>query len=156
VRHVGHLPRIYLAVWLWEKCVCEIFESRLRDPGVPRSLVTPWSIVLETLTGFKPVKKFHAFYGTRSFITAFTSARQLSMSWASPGLRHQFVFHNMIRFYGEELLAPRPTPRLEDHPLLAILDCLFSIFAAALHTGLEAVPPSATWERVMPWWQGPT
>jgi hypothetical protein len=26
----------------------------------------------------------------------------------------------MIRFYGEELLAPSPTPKLEDHPSLAI------------------------------------
>jgi hypothetical protein len=29
------------------------------------------------------VKKFPAVYGTRKFITAFTSARQLSLSWAS-------------------------------------------------------------------------
>jgi hypothetical protein len=25
----------------------------------------------------------------------------------------------MVIFYGEELLAPRPTPKLEDHPLSA-------------------------------------
>jgi hypothetical protein len=37
-------------------------------------------------------------------------------------------------FYGEELWAPRPTPKLEDHPLSALRDCLFSIFAATLHT----------------------
>jgi hypothetical protein len=36
-------------------------------------------------------------------------------------------------FYGEELLAPRPTPKLEDHPFLAVRDCLFNIFAATLH-----------------------
>ena len=43
--------------------------------------LTPWSrILLEKLTGFQPVKKFHAFYGTRRFITAFTSARHLSLS----------------------------------------------------------------------------
>jgi hypothetical protein len=30
------------------------------------------------------VKKFPAFYGTRRFITAFTSARHLYLSWASP------------------------------------------------------------------------
>jgi len=47
----------------------------------------------------------------------------------------------MIRFYGE-LLAPRPTPKLEDHPLSVVRDCLFDIFAATLH--MEAVPPSAT------------
>ena len=47
-------------------------------------LLTPWSTVLfEKLTGFQLVKKFPAFYGTRRFITAFTSARHLSLSWAS-------------------------------------------------------------------------
>ena len=45
---------------------------------------TPWSWVpLERLTGLQLVKKFHAFYGTRMFITAFTSARHLSLSSAS-------------------------------------------------------------------------
>jgi hypothetical protein len=28
------------------------------------------------------------------------------------------------------LLAPRPTPKLKDHPLSAVRDCLFNIFAA--------------------------
>jgi hypothetical protein len=36
-------------------------------------------------------------------------------------------------FHGEALLALRPTPKLEDHPLSAVLDCLFNIFAATLH-----------------------
>jgi hypothetical protein len=44
-------------------------------------LLTPWStILLEKLTGLQLPKKFPAFYGTRSFITAFTSARHLSLS----------------------------------------------------------------------------
>ena len=44
-------------------------------------LITPWSRVhLEKLTGSQLVKKFPAFYGTRRFITAFTSARHLSPS----------------------------------------------------------------------------
>ena len=44
-------------------------------------LLTPWSIVLlEMLTGFQLVKKFPTFYGNRKFITAFTSARHLSLS----------------------------------------------------------------------------
>ena len=39
-------------------------------------LLTPCSsILLEKLTGSQLVKKFPAFYGTRRFITAFTSAR---------------------------------------------------------------------------------
>jgi len=45
-------------------------------------LLTPWSTVLfEKLTGSQLVKKFPAFYKTRRFITAFTSARHLSLSW---------------------------------------------------------------------------
>jgi len=38
-----------------------------------------------------------------------------------------------IHFYGEELFAPRRTPKLEDRSLSAVRDCLFSIFAASLH-----------------------
>jgi len=38
----------------------------------------------------------------------------------------------MIRIYGE-LLAPRPTSKLEDHPLSAVRNCLFNIFAVTLH-----------------------
>ena len=46
-------------------------------------LLTPWSRVLpEKLTGSQLLKKFPAFYGTRRFITAFTKARHLSLSWA--------------------------------------------------------------------------
>jgi len=36
---------------------------------------------------------------------------------------------NMICFYSDMLLAPRPTPKLEDHPFSAVRDCLFNIFA---------------------------
>jgi hypothetical protein len=42
------------------------------------------------------------------------------------------MFCNMVIFYSEELLAPRPTPKLEDHPLLAVCDCLLNVFAATL------------------------
>jgi len=43
-------------------------------------LLTPWCrLLLEKL-----VKKFPAFHGTRKFITALTSVRHLSLSWASP------------------------------------------------------------------------
>jgi len=49
--------------------------------------LTPWSrVLLEKQTGFQLVKEFPAFYGTRRFITAFTSARHLSQSM-SPGPR---------------------------------------------------------------------
>jgi hypothetical protein len=46
--------------------------------------LTPYStVLLEKLTDLPPVKKFPEFYGTRRFITAFTSARHLSLSWGS-------------------------------------------------------------------------
>ena len=36
-------------------------------------------------------------------------------------------------FHEEALLAPRPTHKLEDHPLSAVRDRLFNIFTATLH-----------------------
>jgi len=48
-------------------------------------LLTPWCrVLLEKLTGLQLVKKFPAFLGTGKFITAVTSVRHLSLSWASP------------------------------------------------------------------------
>ena len=47
-------------------------------------LLTPCSrALLEKLPGLQIVKKFPTFCGTRRFITAVTSARHLSLSWAS-------------------------------------------------------------------------
>ena len=86
-------------------------------------VLTPWSrFHLEKLTGFQPVKKSPAFYGT-------------------PKVHYRihkcflWLFCNKVPFHGEELLVPRPTPKMEDHTLFAVRDCLFSIFAATLHIG---------------------
>jgi hypothetical protein len=43
------------------------------------------------------------------------------------------MFRNIILFYGEELIGSRSTAKLEDHPLSDVRDCLFNVFAAALH-----------------------
>jgi len=40
--------------------------------------------------------------------------------------------HFVLTFYGEELLASHRPPRVEDHPLSAVCDSLFNIFAATL------------------------
>jgi hypothetical protein len=108
-------------------------------PGRPirtRNLLNPWSkVLLEKLTGLQLVKKFPAFYGTRRFITAFTSARRLSPHQSiSPGPRQVYVFRNKASFYGEELLTPLPTPML-DHHMSAVHECLFNIFPATLQIG---------------------
>ena len=48
-------------------------------------LHTPWcKVLLKKLTGLQLVKKSLAFHGTRKVITALTSVRQMSLSWASP------------------------------------------------------------------------
>ena len=70
-----------------QKCIpfTEFPNPRLNSTkGNCSYLLTPWSrVLLEKLTGLQLVKKFPAFYGTRRFITALTSARHLSLSWAS-------------------------------------------------------------------------
>jgi hypothetical protein len=59
------------------------------------------------------------------------------------------LWHFVTRlFFYNELLAPRPTPKLEDHPLSAICDCLFNILAATLHI-CGPTPSSATWWRAL-------
>ena len=48
-------------------------------------LLTPWCrVLLEKVNGLQLVNKFPAFHGTRRFITALTSVRHLSLSWACP------------------------------------------------------------------------
>jgi hypothetical protein len=136
------------------------------------TLLTPWSRVLEKLTGFLLVEKFPTYYGTRRLITAFTRAGHMSLSWASsiqsvpphstswisisePSLYRLLTFHYQISgvffvawvvpkyqstseayslsvsqqdtFYCEELLAPRPIPKLEDQPLSAVRDRLLNL-----------------------------
>ena len=116
-------------------------------------LLTPRCRVLEKLTGLQLVKKFPAFYGTRRFITALTSAIRDASPRNTPPRRSDLGsglppdFFCLQRkhpacecfltwlFYSEGLLAPRPTPKLEDHPLSAVRNCLFNLFAATLHIG---------------------
>jgi hypothetical protein len=41
-----------------------------------------------------------------------------------------WLFVTSLFFYGDGLLAPRPTSQLADHPLLFVRGCLFNIFTA--------------------------
>ena len=72
----------------------------------------------------------------------------------SPGSRHVFMSRNKASFYGEELSAPRPTSKLEDHPLSAVRDFLFNIFAATLHIGGHFFIRNLRMRHA--WRQGPT
>ena len=59
-----------------------VFKWRLVRCGI---LTYTWCrVLLEQLPGLHLVKKFPAFHGTGRFITALTSVRHLSLSWASP------------------------------------------------------------------------
>jgi hypothetical protein len=79
-----------------------------------------------------PCTKSHVHFPLRSFIQGIY-----------PGPNLLVYFRSRLIFYVE----------LEDHLLLAVRDCLFNIFAAALQNW-RASPPSATWGRAIPWWQG--
>ena len=62
-------------------CFC---PSNYCFPYLLTYLLTPWSrVLLEKLTVCQLVKNFPAFYGTRRYITAFTSARHMFLFWAS-------------------------------------------------------------------------
>ena len=55
--------------------------------------------------------------------------------------KNYHVVRDMVNVYGEEVLAPRPIPNLEDHHLSAVRDCLFDIFSATLHIWMPFPQP---------------
>jgi hypothetical protein len=78
-------------------------------------------VLLEQLTGLQLDKKFPAFHGTRRFITALTSVRHLSLSWASPiqsiypPSKHLTLTHSMVRSPSSEanwFAASQKIPRI--------------------------------------------
>ena len=72
-----HKQFVYHYSLLWTTCCVYLLTYILVT-----CILTPWSRVLrEKLTDSQLVKKFLTFYGTRMFITAFTSGRQMSLSW---------------------------------------------------------------------------
>jgi hypothetical protein len=107
---------------------------------------------------FPASQEIPPFYGTQSFITPFTSACYLSLSWAHISGSIQvrgtsLYFITCLIFYGEQF-SPHPKPRLDYYP------CWLSATSYSIYSPppsiLEAVPPSATWGHAMLWWQGPT
>jgi hypothetical protein len=67
------------AAWI----TCQTQLRKTTHSNCSNELQSNWNIstaLLETLTVPQLVKKFSAFYGTRRFITAFTSAHHLSLS----------------------------------------------------------------------------
>ena len=75
-------------------------------------LLNQWSrVLLEKLTGFLLGKKFPAFYGTRRFITAFTSARQCQLDPVHTPKQHKIHLNIMLpSTCGSFLLFPSGFP----------------------------------------------
>ena len=72
-------------------------------------LLTPWcGVCLEQLTGLQLVKKFSTFHRTRRFITAITSVRHLSLSWANP-IQSIYPHHHLLEIH-PNIIHPS-TPR---------------------------------------------
>jgi hypothetical protein len=99
------------------------------------------------LLAFPTISYMHSF--SRPFVLH-TLPISSSLTWLRSsiqrirsGPRLSVIIRNKFIFYDEKLLAPRLTPKLEDHPLSAVRDCLFNIFSATLYT-LRASAPSAT------------
>jgi hypothetical protein len=117
--HSSFPVRLHGALKMQLKSVTILINFVVEAHGVAIiTVIFPGRVAL--LADYLP--KFSALYGTRSLFTAFKSAR--------PGPCQMFL--NIIRFYGEEWLAPRPTPKLENNLLSVVRDRLFSMFAATL------------------------
>ena len=85
--HTSNNPRHNLC---WGTPELKLFETIEDGKVIGKQLkltylLTQWCrVLLEKLTGLQLFKKFPAFHGTRRFITALTSVRHLSLSWARP------------------------------------------------------------------------
>ena len=92
------------SVWIWEQtatisiynikwlafiieteCVyCAVRAKSVHITYLLTYLLTPWSrVLLEKLTGSEATQEIPRIFGTRRFLTVLTSARHLSLSWAS-------------------------------------------------------------------------
>jgi len=78
---------IYSILWYFNPEICIFHSFKFRVSNI--TLCNPWSrILIEKLTSFPLVKQFLSFYGTRRFITAFTSA--LTCPFPEPDQLHIF------------------------------------------------------------------
>jgi hypothetical protein len=97
--------------------------------------LTIWSwTLIERPLDVRPLDSFSEFHGTCRFNTEFTTALHLFLSWDRPiqstskkfvQVRGSLEVFVTSFFYGEGLLTPRPTPKLEDHPLFTYTRYIF-------------------------------
>ena len=103
-------------------------------------LLTPWCrVLLERLTGLQLVRKFPAFHGTRRFITALTSVRHLSLSWASP---NQSLWTPAVKYLGVTLpkvLHPQEQSHIKDRICPTVIQKPSSIHFKSYTTSLMSL-----------------
>jgi len=120
------------------------------------------------------LKKFPTFHGTWRFITAFTSASHLPLSWTRLIQSIMSLFHCLghtrlsvqvrgflcKRYVTGYVFTVRSRLHLAQSPSWRTTPCRLSTTAFSIYSWppyiLEAVPPSTTRGHTMPWWQGPT
>lgn len=113
-------------------------------------LSVPWSLSFLFPSSF-PMKTLNAFHFSPMYAVCLTHLHDLTILIIQRILSAQWsciTFCNMLTLYGEELFLC-PIPNLEDHPLLAVCDCLVSVFTMTPHVWKW----SLTWGCNVPWWQ---
>jgi len=107
------LPEI---LYLYGTCINKQTKNKL----------TPWgTVLLEKLTSHSVSQEIPCFLWNLKV--------HFYVHEGLPILRSCAALCSKLDFYSLELLAPCPTPNMEDHLLLAVNDCLFSTFTATLH-----------------------
>ena len=94
-RYISVIVNFIFKIWRYVQC----FLSYHGYEVLMLCFLTPWSrLLLEKLKVPQPVNKFHAFYGTGSFITVFAKAHRLSWSKATWIQSVPIPFFCTIRF----------------------------------------------------------
>jgi hypothetical protein len=111
------------------KISCFLMEPEGSSPCSQKFATGTYPEPVESSSSHQPVS-------LRSFFHCLGRAKESVQ--VRGALKH---FVKIKNYYGEVLSAPRPTPKLEDQPLSAVLDCLFNIFAATLRTRRTSLHP---------------
>jgi len=79
-RHYYNMPNFY-RIQIWGLKCCLQYLTDWFNYLLPYLFIAWSRFLLGKLIGSQLVKKFPAFYGAERFVTSFTSARHLSVSW---------------------------------------------------------------------------
>jgi hypothetical protein len=137
-----------LTLWAFVACYRENLYVYLTIPPHPNFWRSILLLFYRLHLGL-PTSSFPSSFPTKTLYTLLLSL-MTSYQSISPGPKLSvWAFRNLICFYGKEVLEPRPTTKLEDHYLSAVRDCLFNIFAAALHIGVSSIRNQRTRHAVV-------